>query len=63
MDQTKCTEEDLGCRFSLLIFFEKKQEPHREVQRRRPHHGEGGRVHGGKGGSTHFFGMGYSCLH
>lgn len=66
MDKTHCTELDLGCRFSLKIFFTKsvpKQKP------RRMGFLGGDPIMGliaesrGKGGSTHFFGFGLSCLH
>jgi hypothetical protein len=62
IDQTKCTEDDLGCRFSMLIFFEKGKD---RVIKFNPADPIMAKVaeYRGKGGSSHFFGMGYSCLH
>lgn len=62
MDQTKCTEDDLGCRFSMLIFFEKGKD---RVIKFNPVDPIMAKVaeYRGKGGNSHFFGMGYSCLH
>ncbi len=34
MDKTKCTEIDLGCRFTLKIFFEKKKDARRQCSTR-----------------------------
>ena len=62
MDQTKCTEMDLGCRFSLLIFFEKKKDRILKFNAADPIMTKVAEYRG-KGGSTHFFGMGYSCMH
>jgi hypothetical protein len=62
MDQTKCSEEDLGCRFSMLIFFEKKKDRIVKFNAVDPIMAKVAEYRG-KGGSTHFFGMGYSCLH
>jgi hypothetical protein len=63
MDQTKCTEVDLGCRFSLLIFFEKKKERILKFNPADPIMAKVAEYRGGGGGGTHFFGMGYSCMH
>jgi hypothetical protein len=62
MDQTKCTEDDLGCRFSMLIFYEKKKERVVKFMASDPIMAivAGCR---GKSGTTHFFGSGYSCMH
>jgi hypothetical protein len=62
MEQTKCTEIDLGCRFSLLIFFEKKKDRILKFNAIDPMMAivAGCR---GKAGTTHFFGAGYSCMH
>jgi hypothetical protein len=62
MDQTKCTEEDLGCRFSMLIFFEKGKDRIVKFNAVDPIMAKVAEYRG-KGGSSHFFGMGYSCLH
>jgi hypothetical protein len=62
MDQTKCTEIDLGCRFSMLIFFEKKKDRIVKFNAADPIMAivAGCR---GKAGTTHFFGMSYTCMH
>lgn len=62
MDQTKCTEIDLGCRFSMLIFYEKKKDRILKFNAVDPIMAV---VAGcrGKGGSSHFFGLGYTCMH
>jgi hypothetical protein len=62
MDQTKCTEIDLGCRFSMLIFFEKGKDRIVKFNAVDPIMAKVAEYRG-KGGSSHFFGMGYSCLH
>lgn len=62
MDQTKCTEDDLGCRFSMLIFFTKGKDRVIKFNAVDPIMAKVAEYRG-KGGSSHFFGMGYSCLH
>jgi hypothetical protein len=62
MDQTKCTEDDLGCRFSMLIFFEKGKDRIVKFNAVDPIMAKVAEYRG-KGGNSHFFGMGYSCLH
>jgi hypothetical protein len=62
MEQTKCTEIDLGCRFSLLIFFEKKKDRVLKFNAVDPIMAKVAECRG-KGGTTHFFGMGYTCMH
>lgn len=61
MKKTKCNEIDLGCRFSLLIFFEKKKPRRLEFLAADPIMAIVAESRG-KGGSTHFFGMGVTCL-
>jgi hypothetical protein len=62
MAQTKCTEIDLGCRFSMLIFYEKKKDRVLKFNANDPIMAivAGCR---GKAGTTHFFGMSYTCMH
>ena len=62
MEQTKCTEDDLGCRFSMLIFFEKKKDRIIKFNASDPIMAivAGCR---GSGGTSHFFGMNYTCMH
>ncbi|HXS99539.1 MAG TPA: hypothetical protein VN915_02590 [Elusimicrobiota bacterium] len=62
MEQTKCTEIDLGCRFSMLIFFEKKKDRIIKFNASDPIMAivAGCR---GAGGTSHFFGMNYTCMH
>ena len=62
MDNTKCTEVDLGCRFSMLIFYEKKKDRIVKFNAADPIMAKVAEFRG-KGGSTHFFGGGYSCMH
>jgi hypothetical protein len=62
MDQTKCTEVDLGCRFSMLIFYEKKKDRIVKFLATDPIMAIVAGCRGG-GGTTHFFGSGYSCMH
>jgi hypothetical protein len=62
MDKTRCTEIDLGCRFSMLIFFEKKKDRVVKFAASDPIMAivaESRR----KTGSTNFFGSGFSCMH
>ncbi len=62
MDQTKCTEIDLGCRFSLLIFFEKKKDRVLKFAASDPIMAKVAEFRG-HSGTTHFFGMGMTCMH
>jgi hypothetical protein len=62
MDNTKCTEVDLGCRFSLLIFYEKKKDRILKFASSDPIMGIVAASKSGGGGS-HLFGSGLSCLH
>lgn len=61
-DKTQCTEIDLGCRFSMLIFFKEKKprivrfaaaDPIMDIVAEAR----------GRGGGTKFFGAGFSCMH
>ncbi|MFI5349593.1 MAG: hypothetical protein ACHQ2Z_08625 [Elusimicrobiota bacterium] len=61
MDKTKCTEIDLGCRFSMLIFFEKKKDRVVKFVSGDPIMAIVAESHGG--GSTKFFGLGFTCMH
>lgn len=62
VDQTKCTEIDLGCRFSMLIFFEKKKDRIVKFNAIDPIMAKVAEYRG-HGGTSHLFGMGYSCMH
>lgn len=62
MDKTKCSEIDLGCRFSMLIFFEKKKDRILKFTAADPIMAVVAESRG-KGGGTHFFGMGITCMH
>ena len=61
MDKTKCTEIDLGCRFSMLIFYEKRKDRIVKFNAADPIMALIAESHGG--GGTKFFGMGYTCMH
>ena len=61
MDKTKCTEIDLGCRFSMLIFFEKKKDRVIKFIAADPIMAIVAESH--RGGTTKFFGMNYNCMH
>ena len=61
-DKTKCTEMDLGCRFSLLIFYEKKKDRILKFMPNDPIMAIVAEFRN-KGGSTNFFGSGYTCMH
>jgi hypothetical protein len=61
MKTTQCTETDLGCRFSMLIFFEKKKDRVVKFLSADPIMAIVAESHGG--GSTKFFGMHYTCMH
>lgn len=64
MDRTKCTEIDLGCRFSLLIFFEKGKPRVLKFVSADPIMGLVAESHGGGGGGgSHLFGIGITCEH
>jgi hypothetical protein len=62
MDKTKCTEDDLGCRFSMLIFFQEKKDRVVKFNASDPIMALVAEARG-KGGSTHFFGAGLTCMH
>jgi hypothetical protein len=62
IEQTKCTEIDLGCRFSMLIFFEKKKDRIVKFNAMDPIMAKVAEYRG-HGGTSHLFGMGYSCMH
>jgi hypothetical protein len=62
MDSTKCTEIDLGCKFSMLIFFEKKKDRIIKFNATDPIMAKVAEFRG-HGGTTHFFGGGMSCMH
>jgi hypothetical protein len=59
---THCTELDLGCRFSLLIFFEKKRPRVIKFLAADPIMAIVAQSHGGGTGS-HLFGSGLTCEH
>jgi hypothetical protein len=60
-NKTKCTEIDLGCRFSLKIFFTKGKPRRLEFYGPDPIMALVAESH--KGGSTNFFGSGLTCMH
>jgi hypothetical protein len=62
-DRTKCTEIDLGCRFSMLIFFEKKKDRIVKFNPNDPIMAIVAESRGKGGGNTHFFGMTITCMH
>lgn len=62
MNKTKCTEIDLGCRFSMLIFFQKKKDRVVKFAAADPIMALVAESRQ-KGGSTNFFGSGFSCMH
>jgi len=61
-NKTKCTEIDLGCRFSLHIFFKKGKDRRLFFVPSDPIMALVAESHG-KGGSTKFFGLGLTCMH
>jgi hypothetical protein len=62
MQRTKCTELDLGCQFTLIIFFDKGKPRRLMLQKKDPLFAIIAQSHG-KGGQTNFFGAGLSCYH
>lgn len=62
MKKTKCTEIDLGCRFSMLIFFKKGKDRVIKFAAADPIMAVVAESRG-KGGTTQFFGLGLTCLH
>jgi len=62
MDKTKCSEIDLGCRFSMLIFYEKKKDRILKFTAADPIMAIVAESRG-KGSGTRFFGMGITCMH
>lgn len=60
-NKTKCTEIDLGCRFTLKIFFKKGKDRRMMFVPQDPIMAIVAESH--KGGSTKFFGMGMTCMH
>lgn len=63
MDKTKCTEIDLGCRFSMLIFFEKKKDRILKFSASDPIMAIVAEARGKSGSGTHFFGITMTCMH
>ena len=61
-NKTKCTEVDLGCRFSLKIFYTKPKPRRLEFFATDPVMGIVAESRG-KHGNTNFFGSGFSCMH
>jgi hypothetical protein len=59
--KTKCTEIDLGCRFTLKLFFKKGKDRRMMFVPQDPIMAIVAESH--KGGNTHFFGMGMTCMH
>jgi hypothetical protein len=62
METTKCTEVDLGCRFSLKIFYTKPKPRVLAFHQNDPIMAIVAASHGG-GTGTHFFGIGLTCMH
>lgn len=66
MQRTHCTELDLGCQFSLTIFFDKGSKKPRRLMLHENDPVEAivaeGR-HSGKSNQTNFFGLGLTCNH
>lgn len=62
MTKTKCTEIDLGCRFSLKIFYTKPKPRRLAFYSSDPIMALVAESRG-KGGSTRFFGIGITCMH
>lgn len=62
MHKTQCTELDLGCRFSLKIFFKRKK-PRRLMFYAADPIMALVAEYRGKAGSTKFFGIGLTCMH
>lgn len=62
MDKTRCTEIDLGCRFSMLIFYQKGKDRIVKFAATDPIMALVAQARK-KGGSTNFFGSGFSCMH
>jgi hypothetical protein len=62
MSKTNCTELNMGCEFSLIIFFEKGKPRQLMLQGKDPLWAIVAQMHG-KGGQTNFFGTGLSCMH
>ena len=62
MSFTNCTEIDLGCRFTMKIFFDKKKPRRLMFHQNDPIMGVVAASHG-VGGGSHLFGSGLSCLH
>lgn len=62
MKRTKCTEIDLGCRFSLLIFFQKGKPRIMKFAAADPIMAIVAESHNG-GGTSQLFGLGITCEH
>ena len=62
-DKTKCTEIDLGCRFSLLIFFQKGKDRILKFNPSDPIMAMVAEARSKAGGTTHFFNMTFNCMH
>ncbi len=60
-NKTKCTEVDLGCRFTLKLFYTKGKDRRLMFVPQDPIMAIVAESH--KGGSTKFFGMGMTCMH
>jgi len=65
MEKTKCKEIDLGCQFSLIIFFDKGKPRHLMLSANDPLNATIAEFHAGHvGGQTNFFGKGtFTCHH
>jgi hypothetical protein len=63
MHRTNCTELNLGCQFSLIIFHDKGKPRQLMLLVKDPLWGLVAETHGKSGGQTNFFGTGLSCMH
>ncbi|MBI3564015.1 MAG: hypothetical protein HY079_02325 [Elusimicrobia bacterium] len=61
-NKTKCTEVDLGCRFTMKLFFTKSKPRRMMFIPEDPIMAIVAESRG-KGGSTKFFGLGLTCMH
>jgi hypothetical protein len=62
MHKTQCTEIDMGCQFSLIIFFDKGKPRRLMLQEHDPLNALAAESHK-PAGQTNFFGTGLTCAH
>ena len=63
MEKTHCTEQDMGCQFSLIIFHDKGKPRRLELHERDPLNAFVTESHSKTAGQTKFFGVGLTCAH